>query len=282
MTSYGMLIALALVSAVCRRLVRSWPVSARPSSAQSRRPLQPDDIFALKTVGDPRISPDGAWVAYTVSSFDKKEDNSDTDIYMVRGGRRRADPADEQQEAGERRRGGARTAATSRSCRRATARSRRCSCSIAAAATRSRSPTTRPARRPSRGRPTARSWRCSSPDPDPNDPDERRLRRQGQEAEAARHHAPAVHARRRRLPERRQAPHPRLRHRDEEATSRSPPPVRRWRAGVVAGRLAHRLQRQPHRQPRRERNAPPTISGGAMLVCSMRNGSTRPSGTRRF
>jgi dipeptidyl aminopeptidase/acylaminoacyl peptidase len=52
-------------------------------SAQSRRPLQPDDIFALKSVGDPRISPDGAWVAYTVSSLDKKEDNSDTDIYMV-------------------------------------------------------------------------------------------------------------------------------------------------------------------------------------------------------
>jgi dipeptidyl aminopeptidase/acylaminoacyl peptidase len=52
-------------------------------TAQSRRPLQPDDIFALKSVGDPRISADGAWVAYTVSSLDKKEDNSDTDIYMV-------------------------------------------------------------------------------------------------------------------------------------------------------------------------------------------------------
>jgi dipeptidyl aminopeptidase/acylaminoacyl peptidase len=52
-------------------------------SAQTKRPLQPDDIFSLKTVSDPRISPDGAWVAYTVSSVDKKEDNSDTDIYMV-------------------------------------------------------------------------------------------------------------------------------------------------------------------------------------------------------
>lgn len=53
------------------------------STAQSRRPLQPDDIFSLKNVSDPRISPDGAWVAYTVSTLDKKEDNSDTDIYMV-------------------------------------------------------------------------------------------------------------------------------------------------------------------------------------------------------
>src|SRR3954471_17217533 len=56
---------------------------ARRVAAQSRRALEPADIFELKTVGDPRISPDGAWVAYTVSSLDKKEDNADTDIYMV-------------------------------------------------------------------------------------------------------------------------------------------------------------------------------------------------------
>ena len=56
------------------------------ASAQSRRPLTPDDIFELKTVGDPRISPDGAWVAYTVAAMDRKEDNSDTDIYMVPAG----------------------------------------------------------------------------------------------------------------------------------------------------------------------------------------------------
>ena len=55
----------------------------RTVAAQSRRPLQPSDIFELKTVGDPRISPDGAWVAYTVSSLDKKDDTADTDIYMA-------------------------------------------------------------------------------------------------------------------------------------------------------------------------------------------------------
>ena len=51
--------------------------------AQARRPLQPSDIFEIKNVGDPRISPDGAWVAYTVSTLNQKDDNSDTDIYMV-------------------------------------------------------------------------------------------------------------------------------------------------------------------------------------------------------
>jgi hypothetical protein len=44
-------------------------VSAVTLGAQERRPLKVDDIFALKSVGDPQISPDGAWVAYTVSQM---------------------------------------------------------------------------------------------------------------------------------------------------------------------------------------------------------------------
>ncbi|MBM3788758.1 MAG: S9 family peptidase, partial [Acidobacteria bacterium] len=57
-------------------------------SAQETRPLKVEDIFAFKNVGDPRISPDGKWVAYTVSAMDAKEDSSDTDIYMcpIEGG----------------------------------------------------------------------------------------------------------------------------------------------------------------------------------------------------
>ena len=51
--------------------------------AQPRRPLKADDIFTFKNVGDPRLSPDGAWIAYTVSQMDQKKDASDTDIYMV-------------------------------------------------------------------------------------------------------------------------------------------------------------------------------------------------------
>jgi len=47
-----------------------------------------DDLFQLKDVGDPRVSPDGQWVAYTVTTLDAKKDKSDTDIYLVsiRGG----------------------------------------------------------------------------------------------------------------------------------------------------------------------------------------------------
>ena len=77
--------------------------------------------------------------------------------------------------------------------------------------------------------------------------------REGQEAQAARDHAAAVHARRRRLPERRQAPYPRLRHRGEEGSPDHLREVRRWRAGVVARWQADRIQCKSHRQPGRQR-----------------------------
>ncbi len=52
-------------------------------SAQSRRPLTVDDMFALKAVSDPQLSPDGHWVAYDVRTMDEKKDRSDVDIYMT-------------------------------------------------------------------------------------------------------------------------------------------------------------------------------------------------------
>ncbi len=58
-------------------------VLASPLAAEGPRPFKVDDIFALKTVSDPRISPDGSWVAYTVRWLDPKEDSSDSDIYML-------------------------------------------------------------------------------------------------------------------------------------------------------------------------------------------------------
>ena len=38
-----------------------------PASAQ-RRALEVDDLFAIKRVGNPQVSPDGKWVAYTVGT----------------------------------------------------------------------------------------------------------------------------------------------------------------------------------------------------------------------
>ena len=51
--------------------------------AQGTRPLQTGDMFRLREVGEPRISPDGAWIAYTVTTIDSLKDKSDSDLWMV-------------------------------------------------------------------------------------------------------------------------------------------------------------------------------------------------------
>ena len=51
--------------------------------AAAGRPLKMDDLFSLKDVADPRLSPDGRHVAYTLTTLDAKEDDSDTDLYLV-------------------------------------------------------------------------------------------------------------------------------------------------------------------------------------------------------
>ena len=61
----------------------SWPLGSASFNAQIAAAAAARRHLLAETVGDPRISPDGAWVAYTVTTLDRKEDNSDTDIYMV-------------------------------------------------------------------------------------------------------------------------------------------------------------------------------------------------------
>ncbi|MBK5256852.1 MAG: prolyl oligopeptidase family serine peptidase [Vicinamibacteria bacterium] len=56
---------------------------APATQAADQRPLSVDDLFALKSVGAPVLSPDGAFVAYTVRSMDLKKDSSDSDIYLI-------------------------------------------------------------------------------------------------------------------------------------------------------------------------------------------------------
>ena len=51
--------------------------------APGQRRLTPEDIYRLREVSDPHISPDGGWVAYTVSVADTAGDRSDSDIWMA-------------------------------------------------------------------------------------------------------------------------------------------------------------------------------------------------------
>ncbi|HEX5602005.1 MAG TPA: S9 family peptidase [Pyrinomonadaceae bacterium] len=49
----------------------------------ARRPMKLDDLTRFRNVSDPQISPDGQWVAYTVSATDAKDDKSTSHIWMV-------------------------------------------------------------------------------------------------------------------------------------------------------------------------------------------------------
>ena len=48
------------------------------------RPLNLADLNRMRDVADPNLSPDGAWVAYTVSRVDTATDKRDADVWMAR------------------------------------------------------------------------------------------------------------------------------------------------------------------------------------------------------
>ena len=52
--------------------------------AQTKRDITLDDLAKLQRVSAPVISPDGAWILYTVSQIDAKEDKSHTHLWMVK------------------------------------------------------------------------------------------------------------------------------------------------------------------------------------------------------
>ena len=66
------LCALALVVAAC----------AAAAEAQSAR-LTVEELLKIQRVGDPQLSPDGKWVAYTVAVPDLAANRSRTQIYRV-------------------------------------------------------------------------------------------------------------------------------------------------------------------------------------------------------
>jgi dipeptidyl aminopeptidase/acylaminoacyl peptidase len=58
-------------------------VLSRAVTAVAQRPVEVDDLEQVRDVSDPRVSPDGAWVAYTVSVPDTAKDQDDTDVWLA-------------------------------------------------------------------------------------------------------------------------------------------------------------------------------------------------------
>src|SRR5690348_5449654 len=49
----------------------------------AKRPLRPSDIYRLPAISDPQLSPDGKWVAYTISTIDSVKDKRASSIWMI-------------------------------------------------------------------------------------------------------------------------------------------------------------------------------------------------------
>jgi len=64
-------------------LIMMLGVAAAGSAAEDLRPFSPSDPEQLRAVRDPRISPDGDWVAYVVRTSDLEKDRGGSDIWMV-------------------------------------------------------------------------------------------------------------------------------------------------------------------------------------------------------
>jgi dipeptidyl aminopeptidase/acylaminoacyl peptidase len=58
-------------------------LSQKASAQQTRRPITFDDLARMRDVSGPQCSPDGKWVAYTVSTIDAKADKRNTHVWMV-------------------------------------------------------------------------------------------------------------------------------------------------------------------------------------------------------
>jgi dipeptidyl aminopeptidase/acylaminoacyl peptidase len=66
-----------------RRLILPFFLTTAAPLAVAQRPMTADDVLALKQVGDAQISPDGRWIAYSVSSVDLAQNASNGDVWLV-------------------------------------------------------------------------------------------------------------------------------------------------------------------------------------------------------
>ena len=73
---------LAVFVLICMSCFTLPRMSAQQPAA-ALRPVTVDDVFEIRDVRDPQITPDGKWVAYTVSTMSLKEDKTETRVWTA-------------------------------------------------------------------------------------------------------------------------------------------------------------------------------------------------------
>jgi dipeptidyl aminopeptidase/acylaminoacyl peptidase len=61
----------------------AFPVPGAQLAGQGKRPLAAANLYDVRDVRDPQRSPDGKWVAYTVTRAVRETDKNDTDVWLV-------------------------------------------------------------------------------------------------------------------------------------------------------------------------------------------------------
>ena len=61
----------------------SLAVATLVAQSPAKRPVRVGDLYRLKNVGSVDLSPDGKWIAYTVTTTDSAKDRTNTDVWMA-------------------------------------------------------------------------------------------------------------------------------------------------------------------------------------------------------
>jgi len=78
---HGLRAARSIAFIACAAII---PAASFAQGAPAKRNISLDDLAKIARVGAPVISPDGAWLLYSVSRMDTKEDKNHADLWMQR------------------------------------------------------------------------------------------------------------------------------------------------------------------------------------------------------
>lgn len=79
----GLAVRRALLESLVQVLAAAAAFTGGAAQAPPRRLFSLDDLARIREVTDPQISPDGAWVSYTVTTVDTVRDRKQSDVWMT-------------------------------------------------------------------------------------------------------------------------------------------------------------------------------------------------------
>ena len=57
--------------------------AAAAHAADAKAPLSPETLWQIQRLASPAVSPDGAWAAVAVTTYDMKDDKGQADLWLV-------------------------------------------------------------------------------------------------------------------------------------------------------------------------------------------------------